>query len=79
MSRCASTDGLKKSDLELALDDFLAQKQSQFSNNPAAQPYYQARARAVGSPAKKDPPVDAPKPGRRRTAKIAERNTGPSE
>ncbi|ROV92401.1 hypothetical protein VMCG_09103 [Cytospora schulzeri] len=69
-----NTDGMKKSDLEVALDEFLAEKQNQFSDNPAAQPYYQARARAIGSPAKKDPSVDAPKPSRRRTAKQADRS-----
>ncbi|KUI72819.1 hypothetical protein VM1G_08414 [Cytospora mali] len=68
-----NTDGMKKSDLETALDDYLAEKQSQFSSNPAAQPYYQARARAIGSPVKKDSSVDAPKPSRRRTVKQADR------
>ncbi|ROW08145.1 hypothetical protein VPNG_06884 [Cytospora leucostoma] len=75
-----NTDGLKKSDLEVALDEFLAEKHSQFSNHPVAQPYYQARARAIGSPAKRDPPGDSAKPSRRRTAKPAERiNTSTTE
>lgn len=80
MSRCTSTEGLKKSDLEVALDEFLAEKHNQFGNHPVAQPYYQARARAIGSPAKRDPPGDSAKPTRRRTAKPAERtNTSTTE
>jgi hypothetical protein len=70
-----STDGMKKSDLEVALDDFLAENSNQFSNNPATLPYYQARARAIGSPVKKEaPPAEAPKTARRRAAKAAEQN-----
>lgn len=80
-SPCTSTDGLRKSDLEVALDDFLSDKENQFGSNPATQPYYQARARAIGTPAKKDASVDLPKPSRRRTAKQADRsiNSSPTE
>jgi hypothetical protein len=67
---------LKKSDLEVALDDFLAENSNQFGKNPATLPYYQARARAIGSPVKKEapPPAEAPKTTKRRAAKAAEQN-----
>lgn len=68
-SWCIRTDGLKKTDLEVALDDHLAENQHH-SSNPKAAPYYQSRSRAIGSPVKKEaPPTES---RRRRAAKAAE-------
>lgn len=60
---------MKKSDLEVALDDHLAENQHH-SSNPKAAPYYQSRSRAIGSPVKKEVPPTEPK--KRRAAKAAE-------
>ncbi|KAF3760814.1 hypothetical protein M406DRAFT_348284 [Cryphonectria parasitica EP155] len=65
------TDGLKKSDLEAALQDHLAEHQNLYGSHPRAVPYYQSRARAIGSPVKKEGPAGEPKK-RRNTSKSAE-------
>ncbi|CAN8105759.1 unnamed protein product [Discula destructiva] len=69
-----NTDGLKKNDLEVALDDYLTENQS-YSLNPKAAPFYQSRARATGSPLKKD--MGEPRK-RRVTSKLADRPTSAS-
>ncbi len=49
-----SFDGLKKADLEVSLDDYLAERGDQFSSNPKIAGYYNSRAKATGSPVKKE-------------------------
>ncbi|KAJ2969459.1 hypothetical protein NUW58_g9985 [Xylaria curta] len=51
-------DALKKVELELALDEFLAENAATFQLDPKLANYYASRARTIGSPLKKD--VDAP-------------------
>lgn len=64
------TDGLKKTELELALDDYLSENQT-YSLNPKAAPFYQSRSRATGSPLKKELVSGEPRK-RRGAAKLAE-------
>lgn len=59
---------MKKNDLEVALDGYLTEHQHH-SSNPKAAPFYQSRARAIGSPVKKETAVE---PRKRRAAKAAE-------
>ncbi|KAI4861407.1 hypothetical protein F4820DRAFT_68384 [Hypoxylon rubiginosum] len=70
-----SYESLKKSELELALDEYLAENSSTFSSDPKLANYYSSRARTVGSPVKRDA-VDGPgerlKVARRRATKAAE-------
>lgn len=74
-----STNGLKKADLEVALDEHLAENQGRFGTHPKAVPYYQSRARAIGSPVKKElPPAAEPKVNKRKAAKAAEQAIAPS-
>jgi hypothetical protein len=47
-------ENFKKPELELALDEYLAENSSQFSADPNLAPYFSSRAKAVGSPVKKD-------------------------
>ncbi|KAI0538142.1 hypothetical protein GGR58DRAFT_313797 [Xylaria digitata] len=67
-------DSLKKVELELALDEFLAENTVTFQSDPKLANYYASRARTIGSPIKKD--VDAPveklKVAKRRVTKAAE-------
>ncbi|KAK3326364.1 cytochrome P450 [Apodospora peruviana] len=64
-----SYESLRKSDLELQLDEFLADNASQFQSDPKFASYYTSRARTAGSPVKKDPEL---KVVRRRATKAAE-------
>lgn len=64
------TDGLKKTELELALDDYLSENQT-YALNAKAAPFYQSRSRATGSPLKKE--LTSGEPRKRRAAsKLAE-------
>ncbi|KAJ3483802.1 hypothetical protein NLG97_g7216 [Lecanicillium saksenae] len=45
---------LKKSDLETALDDFIAQHSARFSSNPDLAGYFTSRSKALSSPVKKE-------------------------
>ncbi|KAI6090498.1 hypothetical protein F4821DRAFT_19387 [Hypoxylon rubiginosum] len=69
-------EALKKPELELALDEYLAENSSTFSSDPKLANYYSSRARTVGSPVKRDAIVDNPgerlKVARRRVTKAAE-------
>lgn len=49
-----SYEGLKKSDLEVALDDFIAQHSSRLSNRSDLADYFKSRSKALGSPIKKE-------------------------
>jgi len=51
-----SYDGLKKGDLEVSLDEYLSENATQFSTDPKVAPYYNSRAKAIGSPVKKEAP-----------------------
>ena len=40
----------------MSLDEFLADKSTQFSSDSTLAPYYNSRAKAIGSPVKKEAP-----------------------
>ncbi|KAI1336888.1 cytochrome P450 [Xylariaceae sp. FL0016] len=69
-----SYEAFKKSELELALDEYLSENATTFSSDPKLNSYFASRARVLGSPVKKDP--DAPgeklKVSRRRATKAIE-------
>ncbi|KAI1435204.1 hypothetical protein GGR50DRAFT_658142 [Xylaria sp. CBS 124048] len=74
-------DSLKKAELELALDDYLARNADLFHSDPKLANYYASRARTIGSPIKTinspvkrdvDGQSDKPKPTRRRVIKAVE-------
>jgi hypothetical protein len=69
-----SYETLKKTELELALDEYLAENTTQFSSDPKLSNYYSSRARTVGSPVKKDAdgPTEKLKVAKRRATKAAE-------
>jgi hypothetical protein len=54
LSSSYSYEPFKKTELELALDEHLAENTTQFQSDPKLQGYYSSRARAIGSPVKKD-------------------------
>ncbi|KAI0407623.1 hypothetical protein F4802DRAFT_595026 [Xylaria palmicola] len=74
-------DALKKVELELALDDFLAEHAPHFQLDPKLSNYYASRARTIASPIKKDVdgPVEKPKAVRRRAPKPVEELIAPTE
>ncbi|OTB07103.1 hypothetical protein M426DRAFT_20493 [Hypoxylon sp. CI-4A] len=47
-------ESLKKPELELALDEYLAENSNTFSSDPKLANYYSSRARTAGSPFKRD-------------------------
>lgn len=51
-----SIEGQRKIDLEVSLDDFLAENADKLANEPKVAPYYNSRAKAAGSPTKRDAP-----------------------
>ncbi|KAI2602086.1 hypothetical protein GGR54DRAFT_554545 [Hypoxylon sp. NC1633] len=67
-------ESLKKPELELALDEYLAENSSTFSSDSKLANYYSSRARTVGSPVKKDAdgPIEKLKVAKRRATKVAE-------
>lgn len=67
-------ESLKKAELEVALDEYLAENTTQFSSDPRLTNYYTSRARTVGSPVKKDAdgPAEKLKVVKRRATKAAE-------
>ncbi|KAI1806075.1 hypothetical protein F4811DRAFT_187930 [Daldinia bambusicola] len=68
-------ESLKKPELELALDEYLAENSSTFSSDPKLANYYSSRARTAGSPFKRDAPdgaVERLKVAKRRVTKAAE-------
>lgn len=67
-----SYESLKKSDLEVQLDDYLAGHQAQFASDSKLAGYYSSRARTIGSPVKKDAPEL--KVSKRRTTKSTDDN-----
>ncbi|KAJ0166325.1 hypothetical protein CTA2_7748 [Colletotrichum tanaceti] len=47
----------RKTDLEVTLDEYLAENAALFSHNPKLAPYYKSRAKAAGSPVKREAPL----------------------
>jgi hypothetical protein len=72
-----SYESYRKSDLELAIDEHLSEHASRYQLDPRFQDYFKSRARAGGSPVKKESLVAGPdlKPVRRRATKVAEEIT----
>ncbi|RYO73975.1 hypothetical protein DL766_006228 [Monosporascus sp. MC13-8B] len=77
-------ESFRKPELELALDEYLAENSSQFSSDPKVAPYYTSRAKnspikGYGSPIKKDVDgtVEKLKGTRRRITKAAEEIINP--
>ncbi|KAK8099176.1 cupin -type protein [Apiospora kogelbergensis] len=64
-------ESFKKAELELALDEFLAENSTQFIADPKFAPYYSSRNRAAGSPIKRDLD-DKPRVSKRRLTKAIE-------
>ncbi|KAL2874369.1 hypothetical protein SGCOL_010450 [Colletotrichum sp. CLE4] len=63
----------KKADLEVTLDEYLAENTIQFSQNPKLAGYYTSRSKAAGSPVKREAPLtDLVKSTRRRTTRAIE-------
>ncbi|KAL2758152.1 hypothetical protein ACRALDRAFT_2099529 [Sodiomyces alcalophilus JCM 7366] len=64
-------EGQRKVDLEASLDEYLADNAAQFANEPRLVPYYNSRAKAAGSPTKRElaPRDDALKVVRRRVTR----------
>ncbi|KAI1635091.1 cytochrome P450 [Biscogniauxia mediterranea] len=74
-----SFESLRKPELELALDEYLAENTTTFSADPKLANYYASRARTIGSPIKKDvdAPVEKPKVSKRRATKVPEELVSP--
>lgn len=76
--RANSYDGLKKVELEAALDDYLAEHTERLSGRSDLQGYYNSRSKALGSPVKreretvKDETDKAVKVVKKRASKVAE-------
>ncbi|PQE04813.1 cupin -type protein [Rutstroemia sp. NJR-2017a BBW] len=69
-------DGVKKTELEVALEDYLVENASRLGSDTRLQPYYHRRS--VGSPVKKEPSsilsdIDSKRSLRRRTKLMEER------
>ncbi|UQC85070.1 uncharacterized protein CLUP02_10566 [Colletotrichum lupini] len=63
----------KKADLEVTLDEYLAENTIQFSQNPKLAGYYTSRSKAAGSPVKREAPLtDLVKSTRRRATRAIE-------
>jgi hypothetical protein len=75
-SRANSYEGLKKVELEAALDDYLAEHTDRLSGRSDLQGYYNSRSKALGSPVKretvKDEAEKAVKVAKKRASKVAE-------
>ncbi|KAI8966532.1 hypothetical protein F5Y11DRAFT_107516 [Daldinia sp. FL1419] len=75
-----SFESLKKPELEMALDEYIAENSTSFSSDPKLAGYYSSRARTAGSPFKRDAPestAERLKVSRRRTTKAAEETITP--
>lgn len=64
-----SYEALRKTELELQLDEFLSENSAQFQNDAKLANYFTSRARTAGSPVKKDPELRV---ARRRATKAVE-------
>ncbi|KAK5662726.1 hypothetical protein OQA88_6133 [Cercophora sp. LCS_1] len=63
-------DGLRKNDLEVQLDEHIADNSTVFQSDPRFAPYFSSRARTAGSPVKKEAPEL--KVSKRRATKAAD-------
>ena len=52
-----SPESLKKAELEVALDEHIAQNTARFSSKPELSGYFNSRSKAFGSPVKKETAV----------------------
>ncbi|KAG5953353.1 hypothetical protein E4U53_005897 [Claviceps sorghi] len=66
-----SYESLKKSDLEVALDDFIAENSSRLADRPDLASYFNSRSKALGSPVKKE--RESVKDDAERPLKVAKR------
>lgn len=66
-----SFESFKKAELELALDEYLAENSTQFMADPKFAPYFSSRNRAAGSPLKRDLD-EKPRVSKRRMTKALE-------
>ncbi|EFY86220.1 hypothetical protein J3459_003829 [Metarhizium acridum] len=64
-------ESLKKSELEVALDEFIAENSSRLANRSDLAPYFTSRSKALGSPVKKE--KDSSKDESEKPLKIAKR------
>jgi hypothetical protein len=72
-----SYDGLKKTEIEVALDDYLVQNASTYSGEARLAPFYTVKRRSESSPVKKETSLTSDvetkvKSARRRVTKAAE-------
>jgi len=65
-------ESLRKSELELTLDEYLSENATQFQSDPKLAPYFNSRARTAGSPIKREAPDTTLKVSRRRNTKAVE-------
>lgn len=67
-------ESFKKTELELALDEYLTENSTQFASDPAVAPFYSSRSKTMGSPIKKDSeaPSERLRIPRRRATKAPE-------
>ncbi|QUC20613.1 uncharacterized protein UV8b_04854 [Ustilaginoidea virens] len=77
-------ESLKKSELEVALDDFIAERSGRLAHRPDLAPYFSSRSKALGSPIKKerdsrDEMERSLRVGRRRITRSAEDQTSESD
>lgn len=49
-----SYESLKKTELEVALDEYIAENSSRFTSRPDLTSYFNSRSKALGSPVKKE-------------------------
>ncbi|KAH7326291.1 hypothetical protein B0I35DRAFT_474952 [Stachybotrys elegans] len=66
-------ESFKKTELEVALDEYLAENSARFSGNPDLSGYFNSRSRALGSPVKREPREPAVKEEAERAIKVAKR------
>jgi hypothetical protein len=69
-----SYEGQRKSELEATLDDYLIENADKLVNEPKVAPYYNSRAKAAGSPTKRDAPKFEVKDGLKSVKRRATRN-----
>ncbi len=69
---CYSYEGLRKTDLELAIDEHLSEHTARYQQDPRFADYFKSRARAGGSPVKKEVVLAESKVSRRRVPKPAD-------
>jgi hypothetical protein len=75
-TRPSSYESFKKSELEAALDEYLAEHSNRFASRSDLTGYYNSRSKALGSPVKRESLKDETERGlkvaKRRATKLAE-------